>query len=433
MTSDLVRARPGAFDIQPASADAAIPIADRIWMSPGLSNTFCVLTDDGRVVINTGMGFEAGHHKRLYDSVAPAPTRYVLLTQGHVDHVGGIDHFREPGTVLIAQANNAVCQADDERIHRFRVRRSMPYWAEAVSKADRFIKSQPVGSEIPGQSVAAPDVLFDDRWTFSLGGVDFELISAPGGETIDSTVIWLPQRRIAFVGNVFSALFGHVPNLVTLRADRLRYALPFLTAVQQVIDLDAEVLCVGHHGPIVGAREVRRELERIRDGVRWLHDAVVDGMNEGRSVYELMRDIEPPPELALGEGYGKVAWDVRAIWEGYAGWFHARATTELYPLEPTSVSPELVALAGGPGVVVRAARARLATGDPIGAVALLEHVLAAAPDDVDANACFADAHEALIAEHEADPPSGFANFWLIGWLRHQAAAARRRIDERAHG
>ena len=40
-------------------------------------------------------------------------------------------------------------------------------------------------------------------------------ISVPGGETIDSLVVWLPDDGVALVGNMFSALFGHFPNLVT--------------------------------------------------------------------------------------------------------------------------------------------------------------------------------------------------------------------------
>lgn len=398
-------------------------------MSPGLSNSFCVRTGNGRVVINTGMGFEAGHHKRLYDEVASGATRFILLTQGHVDHVGGVDHFRDPGTLLVAQAANQACQDDDQRIHRFRVRRSLPYWADAIAKADRFIKAQAPGSPIPAQSVPVPDVAFADRHQLDVDGVRFELISVPGGETVDSTVIWLPDRGVAFVGNVFSALIGHIPNLVTLRADRLRFALPFIDAVQTVIDLEAEVLCVGHGPPIHDAAVVRTELERIRDGVQWLHDAVIEGMNAGKSVYELMRDVHLPDHLSLGEGYGKLSWDVRAIWEGYTGWFQARATTELYPVEPTFAASELIDLAGGTAVVVAAARRHIEHGDAIAALGLLEPALAAAPDDHEALHAFVAAHEVLIDQHRLESADSFENFWLMGWLRHQVATTRQRLRD----
>ena len=38
-----------------------------------------------------------------------------------------------------------------------------------------------------------------------VGGLDVELYWVPGGETNDSIVVWLPQRRIAIVGNLYGA------------------------------------------------------------------------------------------------------------------------------------------------------------------------------------------------------------------------------------
>ncbi len=38
-------------------------------MSAGLSNSYLLATDDGRIVVNTGMGFEGPLHRRAYDAV----------------------------------------------------------------------------------------------------------------------------------------------------------------------------------------------------------------------------------------------------------------------------------------------------------------------------------------------------------------------------
>jgi alkyl sulfatase BDS1-like metallo-beta-lactamase superfamily hydrolase len=233
----------------------------------------------------------------------------------------------------------------------------------------------------------------------------------------------MPDRGIAFVGNVFSALFGHFPNLVTLRADRLRYALPFVDAVQAVIDLQPEILCTGHFDPITGRDVIRAELTRLRDAVQYVHDATVAGMNDGKDVFTLMHEVRLPPELAVGEGYGRVSWGVRSIWEGYAGWFHARSTTELYASPPETVWPEIVTMAGGPDAVAAAAQRRVVAGDGLGAVQLSELALAAEPEHQGALEAFAAAHELLLAEHLAAPEE-VRNFWLVGWLRHQIASVR---------
>ena len=69
------RERPGAADMAAATDSPAIDLGDDIWMSPGWSNSYLLPTDDGRVVINTGMGFEGPLHRRAYDAVDDTPTR----------------------------------------------------------------------------------------------------------------------------------------------------------------------------------------------------------------------------------------------------------------------------------------------------------------------------------------------------------------------
>ena len=86
-------------------------------------------------------------------------------------------------------------------------------------------------------------------------------------------------------------------------------------------------------------------------------------MNAGKDVRTLMREITLPEHLEVGQGYGKVSWDVRAIWENYSGWFHHRSTTELYPVGPDDVSADLVELAGADALVARA-QAHLDAGPP---------------------------------------------------------------------
>ncbi len=61
MSTPLYRSRPGGFDLQPASQEEARQINDFVYLSEGLSNTFLIVTPEGRVVVNAGTGFEATH------------------------------------------------------------------------------------------------------------------------------------------------------------------------------------------------------------------------------------------------------------------------------------------------------------------------------------------------------------------------------------
>jgi alkyl sulfatase BDS1-like metallo-beta-lactamase superfamily hydrolase len=419
MSAPLYRSRPGGFDIQPASMPEARAVGDIVFVSEGLSNSYLVKTSDGCVVVNTGMGFEAPVHKRNYEALDAGPLRYILLTQGHVDHVGGADLIREEGTQLVAQAGNAAHQADDARIARFRAQRSAFAFAEAIGRSMRYIREN-LGGAVPGQSSPTPDITFEDHHHFELGGVRFELLATPGGETTDSMVVWLPDQRICFAGNLFSALFGHFPNLVTIRGDRYRDALRFVESLDRVLRLEPELLLVGHHGPVEGRELIRSELERLRGAVLHVHDETVRGMNEGKDVESLMREVALPPELEVGEGYGKVSWSVRAIWETYAGWFHHRSTTELYPTPVREVYADLVELAGGAGPLAERARARLEAGEPVEAIHLAEVALAAEPAHHGALGASLAAHEQLASQ------SG--NFWLSSWLKREIGKLRERRD-----
>ena len=99
------RSRPGADGLRPAAAEKAEQIAPGLWCSPGLSNAYLLTTSDGRVIVNTGMGFEGPVHRANFDAVDSSPVRYIIFTQGHVDHVGGLDSVRDADTTVVAQAN----------------------------------------------------------------------------------------------------------------------------------------------------------------------------------------------------------------------------------------------------------------------------------------------------------------------------------------
>lgn len=415
---ELIESRPGAEGIQPASLERAVAINDFIYLSSGTSNAYMVVTDAGRVIINTGMGFESITHKRVFDAVCPGPTPFILLTQGHVDHVGGVKNFRQPETRVLAQANNPSCQRDDERVKDLRQSQSYVWFSHVIDEAIKLAETNP---EVFEQDVPQADILFDDHYRFSLGGVDFELFATPGGETIDSCVVWLPQHKIAFTGNTFGPLFPHFPNLNTVRGDKYRYVEPYLAAVARVRTLEPEMLVTGHFEPIVGAGLIRQCLDRLHGAVDYVHQQTLQGMNSGIDVWSLMQQIQLPPELKVGEGYGMVRWGVRTIWESTMGWFHLRSTAELYAQQPSSIYAELADLAGVDNIVARA-EGLLGEGLAVEALHMAQVALAQQPDHREALELSLDAHRRLMAQDGH-------NFWARGWLQTEIGKLESRLQQ----
>ncbi|MCP4906426.1 MAG: MBL fold metallo-hydrolase [bacterium] len=415
MTDPIWKSRPGEmFSATPGCES----INDFIHLSEGLSNSFLITTDEGNIVVNCGMGFESPYHKANYEALSNQPIRYIILTQGHVDHVGGVDHIRDETTRLIAHSGNAEHQAYDRRLMAFRGARSG--FAFIKKNASSFRQAMEDFGELPAQAAPIPDIIFDDRYEFVLGGLRVELIAVPGAETNDSLIIWLPDHEICFVGNLFGCLIGHIPNLVTVRGDRYRDALVCAAACDVVKDLNPKLLLPGHHGPIEGKERICEELERIRDATLYVHDETVKGMNAGKDLFTLKQEIQLPPELAVGEGYGTVRWDVQAIWEHYAGWFHHESTTELYSTPQRAIHHDLIDLVGGQEAIVGRARARFESGEGEEALHLLDIVLSQGEAAPSALELAIEIHRSLENESE--------NFWLSAWLRNQSELLGKRLE-----
>ena len=336
----------------------------------------------------------------------------LIITQGHVDHLGGVQYLRgrNPGLKVIASAGNPEHQNYDARLAAFRANRSS--FAFMQKFADIFGYYQENGyTDFNPQDTPTPDLLVEERHSFELGGLQLQIICVPGAETNDSLIVWLPQHRICFTGNLFGCPFGHFPNLSTIRGDRYRDALVVADAVALVRDLQPELICYGHHGPVAGGQLIQDELNALHGAIVHVHDQVVEGMNAGKTVYQLMADIQLPPDLEVGEGYGKVSWGVRSIWENYSGWFHHQSTTELYSVPQSSIHTDLVELAGGAEVLVERAEEKFAENKPEEAIHLLD-ILRNASQQTDASRrLYRRIHESLLADSE--------NFWLSSWLKHQ--------------
>ena len=414
----LIDERPGRELLHVPYDEAAVEVHERVWRSAGPTASYLVDCGSERVIVNCGMGFEAPHHHALFSAVHSGPTRYIITTQGHVDHVGGVSHFREQGTLYVAHENNPRCQADDKRIASFRAGTALTWFPDLPRMIGDLLERYPDAK--PVQDIPTPDVTFETRMRLRAGDVAFELIHCPGGETIDSIVVWMPELRTAIVSNLFGPLFPHFPNFNTLRGDLYRFPVPYMENVDRVRALGVETLITGRHLPIVGAELIDACLARMRGAVEHVHQQTLAMINEHKDPYEIMRSVSLPAELRVGQGYGKIEWAARTIFEAYTGWFQRRSTAELYASDPADATAALAKLLAADDVI-GLARERLANGDGPTAIRLAEAVLAS-EEHRGAMEVMLDAHETLLE-------TGDESFWESGWLRPQIARWRRALAE----
>lgn len=390
----------------------AIRITDFVFQANDISNAYLVNTREGDVMINTGFMDHGERNKALLAPHRSGPLAFVILTQSHADHFGGVPDFLEDGTQVIGGPGFNEALADMTRLQPFFAPRSGKLWGSTLRR----------GSAPKAPPHVVPDILVDRRLTVELGGRTFELISTPEGETVDNLTVWLPREKIAFTGNVFGPVWLSMPFLNTLRGDKPRLVRNYLRSLETVRDLGAEIVVTGHGEAIVGRDRIRADLDKLHAAVSHVRDYTLDGMNAGKDVHALMREFAWPEGLEIGEFHGKASWAVKSIWREYAGWLHYEdGTTALYGVPRRSVDADLVELAGGAAVIVERAQARLDAGAPLEAVHLTDVALVAAPDDAGALRVRKAAHEALLAA------SGGSNLSETMWLRSEIAAMEARL------
>ena len=363
-SAQMTATNPRVLVTEGSDQKAAQKFGTSIYRAIGFGNTYLVTTPEGNVIIDTSIAFSAPRHVKLLKAVSDAPVRYIILTHAHGDHTGGVRLWKQPGTQVIAQQEHASFQHYQTRLAGFFARRNAAQFALPIPDP---------GAEWAGNYGARiePTILFRDDYDFKLGGLTFRLLHTPG-ETPDHLTVWIPELRAAFTGDNYYESF---PNLYTLRGTEPRPALVWIRSLDRVLELKPEMMLPSHGPPVVGTAQVERLLRRHRDAIQYVHDEVVKGMNAGKDVWMLMREVHLPKDLDVGESYGKLTWSVRGIYEGYAGWFDMNPAN-LYETPPESVYADLVRLAGGPDAGVKLARLRIAEGKPVDALRLADAALA---------------------------------------------------------
>jgi glyoxylase-like metal-dependent hydrolase (beta-lactamase superfamily II) len=409
--ANLVRGGDAQTEATAISAGQGTPF---IFMARDISNAYLVTTSHGDVMINTGF-FDDAHVERNVSLLKPhrtGPLQYIILTQSHADHFGGVPAFKEADTRVVGGPGFNAAWADMNRLQPFFAPRSGKLWGSTLKRGNA---PKPVPQVVP-------DMLVDRRRTLQVGQRIFELIHTPEGETVDGLTVWLPNEKIAFTGNLVGPVWLSMPFLCTLRGDKPRSVRAYLKSLETVRELGAEIVITGHGDPVCGAERIRADIDRMHGAVSWVRDYTLDGMNAGTSMHQLMREIALPEALGIGEFHGKISWAVRTIWEEYAGWFrYEEGTTALYGVPRSNVDADLAELAGGAAELAQRGQLKLAQGKPLEALHLTDIALGAEPQCAGALAVKLGACQLLLAQ------SGGNNLSETMWLRAEIADAQARL------
>ena len=338
-------------------------LTKNLFRMEGSCNSYLITTDEGSVLIDpAGAATSPQYFQKILDE---HPLKAVLLTHAHRDHWDQMEVWRtDPAVPIIAQREFVKYNEYWKRLAPFFARRGA-IWGR---------RPLPSSTEVESFDPVVPTITFTDETTYELGGFHFHMTHTPG-ETPDHTTIWIPELKAVFVGDNY---FAYFINNATLRGTLTRPVLGYIHALDLALSYKPDFFLPGHDAPVVSKNIIQGTVSNLRGAIRYIHDETIKGINEGKDVHILMKDIKVPDRFRIQPFFGKVEWTVRGIYHENIGWFDENPAS-MYAEPPESVYADVIRLAGGPDKALTIAREYLEKGDFVKTLHLTDMILRADP------------------------------------------------------
>ena len=327
-----------------------LKVSDSVYhvMGYGHSNSIVIIADESVILIDALNSLDTGRKlKEVVAELTDKPVKTIIFTHSHPDHRGGSGVFRDTVEEVIAFAPvNKPLKFSNTIMNGLGVRTVRQF---GFSLSDEELITQGIGirEDGNGSEVLPVTTLYDeDEVELTIDGRALKLVRAPG-ETDDQIFVWLQDEKALCCADNYYACW---PNLYAIRGSSYRDVAAWVNSLGTMLTYDAEYLLPGHTRPIVGAENVREVLGNYRAAIETVLVQTLDCLNKGFSLDETVTAVKLPEDLAalpyLGEHYGSIDWSVRAIYQGYVGWFDGQVAN-IHPLSLSERAAELVPALGG--------------------------------------------------------------------------------------
>jgi len=387
-------------------------VVEGVYVAIGyaLANSILLQTSEGNIIVDATESIEAAREiKAEFKRYSDRPTRALIYIHSHLDHIRGASVFIEEGTDVYAHYKFPTVLYEDkfnplQTIMTVRNRRQFGTDLPGDKKS-------PVNLRWRDEETAPyilPNKLFQNDWeTLTIGGQTLEVFHSPT-DSEDHIFIWLPDKQVLLCGDAFYMAF---PNLFAIRGS-IRQIKKWVASLDKIRDLMPAFLIPSHSNPLGGKEHIQEELTNYRDAIQYIHDAVIRGINDGKTPDELVKEIRLPSHLAgqpcLREIYGQISWTVRGIFNVYLGFFDGNATS-LNPLFPHDRAKRIIDLVGDRQKLINAAQQAILHEDCQWAAELTDILLAV--DSKDREACTLKA-EVLIKMSQKTINMNARNYYL---------------------
>ena len=326
-------------------------VTDGVAFFPALGNSTAFIGEQGVLIVDTAQQrFTPAILSGLRANYTQAPVEAIVYTHGHIDHVTGAD-------AIIAEAQNRGDRRPNIIAHRDLPARFDRYCLLARQN-DHINRIQfnlpPAAQPFSEAALTYPDTTYDADIVTTVGGTVFELHHCRG-ETDDETWVWCPSNRVLCTGDTFVWCSPNAGNPYKVQ----RYALDWARGLERMAGLRPLHLLPGHGPVLSGEERIQDALLTTAHFLRSIHDQVVAGMNEGKWLEDIIRDIDWP---GTGKPWLQPIYDhpefiARNVYRLYGGWYDGDPA-DILPAHSYAIATALVAATGSAPILDHARRLR---------------------------------------------------------------------------
>ncbi len=227
-----------------------------------------------------------------------------------------------------------------------------------------------------------PTKTFLGDMTVKLGDKTFEL-HAVRAETDDAVWVYIPELKAAFIGDLIIAGLPNVGN----PWKPTRFALDWARALEDVRALNPEHLFCNGAGFYYRGNKALKILDLNIESINALHDQVVEHINKGTHITEMIHEIKLPDHLAnnpyLRPLYSRTEFFVLNVYRWYHGYFDDNPA-HLLPSPEKEVMEELYKLIGDSKKILKRTKELLEQDQAQLALEILDVLIQADPENIEA-------------------------------------------------
>ncbi len=328
-------------DLQPKQVFSNInvkfsnPLPDVHTARVVISSCGWIDTTKGIILIDT---LNRRHLAKQVKERIKSKIKYIIYTHGHIDHVGGASVFLDDNPEIIAS--------------RYLPDRFDKYKMLAQHRAHINAIQFNVPETLDSINFVYPTKTFLGDLTIKLGDKTFELHTTRA-ETDDALWVYVPEINAAFIGDlIIGRLFPNIGN----PWKSTRFALDWVKTLEKIRAIKPKYIFCNGGGVMLKEEEAIEALDANIEVIHNLHNQVVDFINQGMHITEMIHTVKIPKHLEnnpyLSQVYSRVEFFVYNVYRWYHGYFDDNPA-HLLPRPEKEVLNEIYDLIGNPQKILK--------------------------------------------------------------------------------